>query len=220
MIGLLIRATNIGALGLMVGCLGACSSGPENPSKLDGFAVPVPGCEGGQIAVVRQRGPHRPNSDLVNGLPDASGMQACANQRLVAQVQVFLDQANPCVFGHENSQCMRSSDCEAGRICRCAGVIEGAKQPAGFWRDYLGKEGQWDVGYINQCLPVDCPANCGGLGCAATVNVCGRVIGFKCHTPDDECGGVKGFCESEEGHSCAFDSLRRFWRCSDLGVCD
>lgn len=144
------------------------------------------------MAPVHQRGPYRPNSDLVDVLNKTNGLHACGNEGLKGDIQLFLGEFDGlCVLGGEKSECMKNSDCDPGQMCWCAGVIAGARQPEGIWRQALGAEGQQDVGYVNRCLPLNCPDDCGGLGCAVTRDHCRRPIGFRCHTARDECGAEK-----------------------------
>lgn len=207
--------------------LGACQpsskgpSLPETDAPENVFSVALPKCKDGQLAVVRQRGTLRPNSDQVDALSEPSGLHGCANEGLLAQVQIFLNKTEACITNHENSECMRNTDCGDGQICWCAGVIDGGAQPDGIWRHALGQHGQWDVGYRNKCLPLDCPKNCDGLGCAVARDICGRAIGLKCHTTRDECGASIGFCPNEGGHQqCSFSDSKSAWVCEYIADCD
>lgn len=205
---------------ICVVCVNACDRAAQSPET--GFRVNLPECVDGELATVRQRGERQPNSDLVKVLEQPNGLHACANDGLQGGVQLFLGEfAGVCVFGDKNSECMKNSDCEIGQICWCAGVISGANQPKGIWRDALGAEGQWDVGYRNKCLPLDCPDDCAGLGCAVSRDACGVPIGLKCHTVRDECGAKKGFCSDDNNRrQCAFNADRDLWLCDDVADCD
>lgn len=197
----------------------ACDRAEQQPET--GFRMSLPECVDGQVASVRQRGGHQPNSDLVKVLDEPNGLHACANDGLKGHVQLFLgDFAGACVFDENGGECMQNSDCQSGEFCWCPGVISGANQPEGIWREALGAQGQWDAGYESKCLPIECSNNCAGLGCAVNRDVCGRPIGLRCHTAQDECGATKGFCSDDSNRQqCIFNPSRGHWSCDDVADC-
>jgi hypothetical protein len=104
--------------------------------------------------------------------------------------------------GHTCSydECVIDTDCGAGKLCEC-GVSLGTN----------GSDGT-PMRSGNRCMPGDCriDADCGANGfCSPTLDTtCGPydgLVGYYCHTPNDECtnddqckdGGGPGYCARE-----------------------
>ncbi len=113
-----------------------------------------------------------------------------------------------CVPGRDGNvctydQCFQDSDCDDTQwgigVCGCRTVD-----------DSYG---------ANVCLYGDCEvdADCGEAGfCSPSFGNCGYysgVVGFFCHTPDDECINDED-CSGEHGAYCAYDRQRGVWACS------
>lgn len=108
--------------------------------------------------------------------------------------------------------CSRQADCKAGQSCICAGMIPNGKFPKSSMQG-------WDVvSFGHQCYDIHCPDGCQGLGCARVYSFCDEPrVEFRCHTPEDECGGKKGFCPFLD--VCTYSEKVKHWRCEGARDC-
>lgn len=194
----------------------------KNQTPLEGPTYTVPACKNGDFATVLQRGAlvKGSNHPKVLQTHGESGILACA-YRTIDEYDVMLQRPLICKNNFPGGECSSSLDCPSGSICLCAGVVT---------EDYLSTAwssllrytgGQQMVPRINRCMPLDCPNDCQGLGCALDRDECGRILGFRCLTPRDECGVTKEACKigpNEAGY-CGYNKSEDRWRCEGYADC-
>lgn len=98
--------------------------------------------------------------------------------------------------------CVHDTDCPAGSLCACHGS------------PYVGGQG-------NTCTPGNCrvDSDCGSNGyCSPAYDTmtCGGLLGYYCHTPDDECVNDSD-CTKNDDDVCTFLSGR--WQCAMEELC-
>lgn len=123
---------------------------------------------------------------------------------------VYRVESKPCPsFVDGWDRCQDASDCEPGKDCICAGWAPSSPDQK------EDVDTPYPVFHNNSCLEVNCPDGCNGLGCAEVYSACGLAKpGFRCHTVDDECGGLKGNCDGKGfGMVCDYDKSEGRWIC-------
>lgn len=98
--------------------------------------------------------------------------------------------------GCNYDRCFADSDCESGSVCVC-----GDPRSQG-----------------NECSPVGCrvDADCPGSWCSPTFGTCGRyrgIIGYACHTPEDECVDDSDCNGDDDRKYCWFSPTVAHWLC-------
>jgi len=101
--------------------------------------------------------------------------------------------------------CADDSACPTGQTCSCHGSS---------YADGAG----------NHCVPGNCrvDSDCGPGGwCSPTVSLssCGRVAGYYCHTPKDQCVNDSDCPDGGSSLACGYDTTTGHWSCLLNGGC-
>ena len=97
--------------------------------------------------------------------------------------------------------CRADTDCASGQLCVC--------HDSPYWS-----------GGPNTCMPGNCRVDpdCGAGGrCSPSPGACAEVVGYYCHTPNDECtndSDCVGFSQY-----CSWSTADRRWECGQEGPC-
>lgn len=100
--------------------------------------------------------------------------------------------------------CTHDDECGAGAICVCN---TGGSHP---FYNYLG------------CMRAGCrsDADCDGAHCSLAFGRCFELLGFYCHTPEDECGGDRDCIDLDLGDRCAYSEETGRWYCDYYASCE
>jgi hypothetical protein len=101
--------------------------------------------------------------------------------------------------------CMQDTDCPTGETCACHGS------------PYTNGDG-------NTCIKSGCrvDADCGTNGyCSPAYDTssCGSLLGYFCHTPEDQCVNDSDCTDGGLAQKCTYSSSALYWKCMTYGLC-
>jgi hypothetical protein len=195
---------------LWVGACGGTSSAPPPPARSDASAV-----DGASDSFAQDgaRGDDQGDADTRADAPppDAGPCLASSAGHRPQDVcpshdtdGAVLDAGpGPCGQGLvPHDACLTDADCGPGSACVCQTPgVQGCGVPPT---------------YGNACVPSNCRtgADCSPCAVCREQYVCGKVTGYFCATPGDECAGDSD-CPSAEPGACQYQNGR--WSCQSVG---